>query len=549
MPVRVPPNRVYGEAIFINQGNVGIGTFAPKERFHVYGPAMMLEGLSNESDDPHVYIRMQERGTQETFAMGCDFKGSNNRFMITAAASNSTPRIADAKLVIDMAGHVGIGTVAPTQTLHVQGNTHLVGDLVVTGDVRGCPLIGDFSTISPYGAVAGLRTIVTNDTTGSNLVLYSFSLPPGRYLLNGNVPFTDTSDFMVMDNLQWATVALYEATPATFDPTSQPLTMATFPRVSGATSNEVMSVSYQFLADTTQAKDYVIAVVGKGNTLVFQGDMHAVPIRGIGIDDEASVRQSLAIAPIRSLFTPSNTTSNFQLGMHGAFFAASSNVDVYRNGAKLLPDTDFGVVSTYDSGTSNTTFAVTLQDAASNVPVDITVHPAVASDMTYYKSGYLYQNVNVVNGALGSITSNLLADQAITPAKVQQGTIKHAVPGSVVESITSTYYTSTHTFLYDGLDSGYAAYQAELLQRLVPYSSYEVGDSNFYCDIRAVDTTNNVVLGSASFSNDTFQRSTIPLSNLPSAPAVFELQVRKGSVGTQVLISAMQWGLSNTYNV
>lgn len=548
MPVQ-PQNRALWDTLYFIQGNVGIGTFVPKERLHVYGPAMILEGLSNETDNPHVYIRMHERGTLDAFAIGCDFKGegAENRFMITATTANERPKASDAKLVIDMEGNVGVGTLTPVQTLHVQGDTLLEGDLVVAGDIRGAPIVGDYRVVAPYGAVAGQRRIVTNDPVGSNLVLYSFALPAGRYFLNGNVPFTDASDFAVLDNLQWATIGVYDATPATFDLNAQPISFATFPRVSGSTSNEVVPVSFQFLVETTQRKDYVIAVVGKGNTLVFSGNMYAVPIRGLGIDDDLAVRQSLAIAPTRSVFVPSAPTSNFELSMAGAFRAAASNVDVFRNGAKLLPVDDFEVASTYDGNTSNTTFAVTLVGGAtSNVPVDITVYPSVASDdMTYYKSGYLYQHVNVINGTIGAVTTDMLADQAVTASKIMPGTIKHTCPGSAVQSVTSTYYQTVYTFLYDGADSGYAAYQAEFLSRIVPYSPYEVGDPNFNCDIRAVDTTNNVILGSNSYTNSTFERSSFALADLPQGPAVFELQVRKGSLGTQVLISAMQWGLCN----
>jgi hypothetical protein len=113
---------VIGNDIYNNNtGNVGIGTSAPLARLTVDSSIMVDEANSNQGflDRSALYFGSDKKvGIVRSFLTGSS--GRNGLGFFT----NNTRRI-----TIDSTGQVGIGTINPLQTLHVNGNTYLAGNV------------------------------------------------------------------------------------------------------------------------------------------------------------------------------------------------------------------------------------------------------------------------------------------------------------------------------------------------------------------------------------------------------------------------------------
>jgi hypothetical protein len=110
-------NNIYNS----NSGNVGIGTSNPLARLAVDSSIMVDQANSNQGflDRSALYFGSDKKvGIVRSFLTGSS--GRNGLGFFT----NSTRR-----LTIDSTGQVGIGTINPVQTLHVNGNTYLAGYL------------------------------------------------------------------------------------------------------------------------------------------------------------------------------------------------------------------------------------------------------------------------------------------------------------------------------------------------------------------------------------------------------------------------------------
>jgi hypothetical protein len=111
---------VNGNDIFNNNtGNVGIGTSTPAARFSVDSSIMVDQANSNQGllDKSSLYFGSDKKvGIVRSFLSGSS--GRNGMGFFT----NNTRR-----MTIDSTGQVGIGTINPLQTLHVNGNTYLAG--------------------------------------------------------------------------------------------------------------------------------------------------------------------------------------------------------------------------------------------------------------------------------------------------------------------------------------------------------------------------------------------------------------------------------------
>jgi hypothetical protein len=110
-------NNIYNN----NTGNVGVGTSNPTARLTVDSSIMVDQENSNQGflDRSSLYFGSDKRvGIVRSFLTGSS--GRNGLGFFT----NNTRRI-----TIDSTGQVGIGTINPIQTLHVNGNTYLSGFL------------------------------------------------------------------------------------------------------------------------------------------------------------------------------------------------------------------------------------------------------------------------------------------------------------------------------------------------------------------------------------------------------------------------------------
>lgn len=113
---------VSGNDIFNNNtGNVGIGTSNPVARLTVDSSIMVDQANSNQGflDRSSLYFGSDKKvGIVRSFLTGSS--GRNGLGFFT----NNTRR-----MTIDSTGQVGIGTINPLQTLHVNGATYLAGNV------------------------------------------------------------------------------------------------------------------------------------------------------------------------------------------------------------------------------------------------------------------------------------------------------------------------------------------------------------------------------------------------------------------------------------
>jgi len=111
-------------------GNVGIGTNAPADKFHVVGDAALVGdvgvGIANPAKNLHVYGASGEveLRIQSDTSFCSIVQKDNNEMIIQNAASGGVMIFHDdsaERMRIDTDGNVGIGTNNPACTLHVDG--------------------------------------------------------------------------------------------------------------------------------------------------------------------------------------------------------------------------------------------------------------------------------------------------------------------------------------------------------------------------------------------------------------------------------------------
>jgi hypothetical protein len=113
-----------------SDANIGIRTTTPYERLHIKQaatgkPVLLLEAASGSGADAHV--RFFDSSEDYSYALGIDDTG-NKLKIAYQADSTAAPGVGDLITVTD-SGHVGIGTTDPSAKLHVNGNTHVDGNL------------------------------------------------------------------------------------------------------------------------------------------------------------------------------------------------------------------------------------------------------------------------------------------------------------------------------------------------------------------------------------------------------------------------------------
>ena len=315
-------------------------------------------------------------------------------------------------IYIGQGSNVGIGTSNPDAPLSVVGNVAVDGNIYCTGVVLGstAQVLGNSATVPLYlPAADGSRTVLTNDPVPANRVLFTFDVNGGNFLLQGSVPFANLDGTTAVDTIRWATIGLYEATPAGLATGSVPLAVAPLMSIGGqAGTVDYANISMFFQNATGVQQTYVVAVSGVGQQLQFGPPgtpaalLHVVPTRGLGTNDSYAVRQAMTLQPARKTFWVSAPeTSNFTLPYAGSFVVDSSNVEVFINGTKFAyvqsNVADYTLLNQYDEVNNVSYFTITL--AGTTAPgdvVDIAVWPhAAATD--YFTAGYLYQNVTNYN--------------------------------------------------------------------------------------------------------------------------------------------------------
>lgn len=111
--------------VYINyRSNVGIGTTTPSTALHVWsGNVTMETGPSASNATATMFLNFVETGFNDRCGILTEFAGSGdqNRISITTSSLGSNPVSGDARLTVVQSGKVGIGTLAPSTTLDVNG--------------------------------------------------------------------------------------------------------------------------------------------------------------------------------------------------------------------------------------------------------------------------------------------------------------------------------------------------------------------------------------------------------------------------------------------
>lgn len=389
---------------------IGIGTtfVYPSANLQVQG-TVMTSNISTYNSDNNIYFNNQSIAGLSNISFSGTLIQSGTTYRTTQWTSTPNSDIT-------FNGNVGIGVGASNITTF--GNTCnllVIGNMLVTGNITGSSftnaggVTGVYNNISLYNASGdGSKTIITNDSITSNCILYSFNLYAGRYIITANLSYQNLTPMVAIDSANWANIGLYQCSPSALTTNTTPLRYEQITAVGSYISTDVESISISWFLDITATNQppYVIAVLGKGHQLKFapanigtSSYLYTIPLRGIGYDDQISVRQALQVSPFR--YTNSSiptATSIFQVAGSGFYTAVNSNVDFYVTAAgstkKLSWLTDFNISYTFDSAASQTTFnIITTAQVAQSSAVDIAVWAQVSAS-TYYSSGYLYQQIN-----------------------------------------------------------------------------------------------------------------------------------------------------------
>lgn len=320
-----------------------------------------------------------------------------------SAASNTvtTTFVADS-------GRVGINTSVPLATLHVEGSASIAGTLVVDTINIQKPSSPSITTCTLLNTV-----VVTNDVVQSKRVLFTFTVKQGYFQLTTNLTFTNLTRIAALDTINWATLGLYRTNINAFNGTQTPEYVC--PLVSLGTDQESVPFTTFISVDSPNGADYVVAVSGMGHQLAFQGSLYVITVRGLGTNEDASLREKIQYALVRRNFVATANQQTFNVTEPGLLAAVTSNVDVFINGVK---NSNVSLTQTVDYSLSNTTFAIGLSSAQPvNTAVEISLwtKPSApgfysSSYMQQYITNFAHSTLNVPNGGGIGIPRRLVVD-------------------------------------------------------------------------------------------------------------------------------------------
>ena len=167
-----------------SSGSVGIGTTVPLQKLHVNGNLLVSAGSSTGQHITQKAYELNSGTLSWEGSAGQLFSITNNLTSGSIFSVNDVSGIpsidvnADGTvLVAPYGGNLGVGTISPTQKLHVQGNVRIAGGLYDSNNNVGAAssvLISTGSGIS-WAAASGGGATLTNDTTTNATYYPTFS--------------------------------------------------------------------------------------------------------------------------------------------------------------------------------------------------------------------------------------------------------------------------------------------------------------------------------------------------------------------------------------
>lgn len=134
-------------------GNVGIGTSTPTYALSVYrSTASSTSNIESGNDGSYVQLRMAGKnsgGTAQVYGTGLNISNSNAAYEVYDYTNSSS------RLFINTAGLVGLGTTAPTEKLHVNGNVASNDTYFTTVTFADGWAVGDYKELVSTTAVGG----------------------------------------------------------------------------------------------------------------------------------------------------------------------------------------------------------------------------------------------------------------------------------------------------------------------------------------------------------------------------------------------------------
>ena len=146
-----PANSIY----LRNNGNIGLGTSVPVLELHIA-----------DGDTPA--IRLDQDGTGGWGTQVWDVAGNETNFFVRDVTNGSKipfkikPNAPDDSFYLSSSGNVGLGTATPVQTLHVQGNAFISGNLELGSSREIKENIRSLEAEDALQTFAGLRPVRFN---------------------------------------------------------------------------------------------------------------------------------------------------------------------------------------------------------------------------------------------------------------------------------------------------------------------------------------------------------------------------------------------------
>ena len=178
-----------------SDGNFGIGTTTPAQKFHVQGSNLMATFRNSDtaanqytqlefiagSRDAYIWL-----GNQNTTSWAGDgglniYTGTGNMDFWTAATQ---------KMRLTASGNLGIGTTNPTQILHVTGNIRVTGAYYDSGNSAGTSgqILSSTATGTSWIAATGGSVTSVDLTAGTGI-----SVSGGPITTSGSITVTNTA--------------------------------------------------------------------------------------------------------------------------------------------------------------------------------------------------------------------------------------------------------------------------------------------------------------------------------------------------------------------